>query len=229
MSDNQRLYRTIRNSLNRLYPIEPEGNLARHLNTLAGLVTGIVRSQRTHLPAIAAQVPDGTKEESRVKRFRRWIDNERIEGETYFLPYAQWLIDRLAKDTLFLVMDASAVGRGCITLVLNVVYRQRALPLAWLVLKGNKGHLAEALHLALLHQVAPWIPAETEVVFLGDGAFDGTSLPEAIDTTYHWKYVCRTAHNITLKEGEIPFTPGEVALQPGECVSFPRVLFTREE
>ena len=41
MSDNQRLYRTIRNSLNRLYPIEPEGNLARHLNTLAGLVVNI--------------------------------------------------------------------------------------------------------------------------------------------------------------------------------------------
>lgn len=229
MSDNQRLYRTIRNSLNRLYPLAPEGNLARHLNTLAGLITGIVRSQRTHLPAIAAQVPDGTKEESRVKRFSRWIANERIEGETYFLPYAQMLIDSLAQNPLFLVMDASAIGRGCITLVLNVVYRQRALPLAWLVVKGNKGHLAEALHLTLLHQVAPLIPAAAEVVFLGDGEFDGMSLQEAIDTTYHWKYVCRTAHNITLKEGERTFTPGDLALQPGECVSCPDVLFTREE
>ena len=34
MSDTQRQYRTIRNRLNQLYPVEPQGNRARHLNTL---------------------------------------------------------------------------------------------------------------------------------------------------------------------------------------------------
>jgi len=37
-------------------------------------------------------MPDGTKPESRVKRFARWIDNERILEEMDFLPYAEILL-----------------------------------------------------------------------------------------------------------------------------------------
>lgn len=228
MSDNRRLFQTIRTRLNRLYPVEPEGNLARHLNTLAALVTGIVRSKRTHLPAIAGQVPDGNQVDSRVKRLSRWIDNERIDQETYFLPFAAELLASLAHTTLFLLMDGSAVGRGCVTLVVNVLYRQRALPLAWIVLKGNKGHFAEAQHLALLAQVAPLVPTGTEVVFLGDGEFDGVGLQETLTHTYHWQYVCRTATNIRLDDGQQSFTLAQVDLTPGTCQSFPQVLFTTQ-
>jgi hypothetical protein len=42
MSDNLRRYRAIRNGLRQLYPTEPKGNVARHLNTLAGLISGIL-------------------------------------------------------------------------------------------------------------------------------------------------------------------------------------------
>jgi hypothetical protein len=61
MSDNRRRYRAVRDALKQLYPTEPKGNLARHLNTLAALVSGIVGSKNTNLPAIAGKVPDGTK------------------------------------------------------------------------------------------------------------------------------------------------------------------------
>lgn len=44
MSDNLPRYRAIRSALQRLYPREPTGNLARHLNTLAALISGIVGS-----------------------------------------------------------------------------------------------------------------------------------------------------------------------------------------
>ena len=229
MSDNHRQYRTIRNQLNRLYPTEPEGNMARHLNTLALFISGIVSSKRTNLPAIADQVPDDTQVNSRVKRMSRWLDNERIDLDTYFMPFAAGLIDSLAHRTLFLVMDTSAVGRGCITLTLNVVYKKRALPVAWMVVQGNKGHVAEDMHIALLEQVAPLIPASAEVVFLGDGEFDGTQLQETIDQTYGWHYVCRTAKSIILSNEEGCFRPDHFDLIPGSCWSFPQVLFTREE
>jgi hypothetical protein len=42
MSDNRRRYRAIKDGTKRLYPTEPTGNLARHLQTLAALVSGIV-------------------------------------------------------------------------------------------------------------------------------------------------------------------------------------------
>jgi len=45
------------------------------LHTLAALVSGIVGSRSTNLPAIAGKAPDRTKRESRVKRFSRWMKN----------------------------------------------------------------------------------------------------------------------------------------------------------
>jgi hypothetical protein len=56
------------------------------LTTLAAMISGIVASKSTQLPKVAAKVPNGTKPESRIKRFARWLDNERILEEVYFLP-----------------------------------------------------------------------------------------------------------------------------------------------
>jgi len=96
MSDNLRRYRAIRQALKQCYPGEPKGNMARHLNTLAALISGIVGSKSSQLPSIATQIPDGAKPESRAKRFSRWLNNERIEEAVYFLPYADILLSHLA-------------------------------------------------------------------------------------------------------------------------------------
>ncbi len=229
MSDCRRQFRTIFNRLKALYPFEPQGHSVRHLTTLAALVSGIVSSRRTNLPDIAGKVPDGTQEGSRVKRFSRWINNERVELERYYLPFALDVLEALAHRPLHLVMDVSAVGRGCATLMLSLVYQNRALPLSWIVVRGSKGHFPEELHLLLLDQIYPLIPEEAEVVFLGDGEFDGILLQETIDTVYGWKYVCRTAKNIWLYQEEDSFTFDQIDVSPGECRSFPQVRFTQEE
>lgn len=227
MSDNLRRYRTIISALKQLYPKEPTGNVARHLNVLAALVSGIVGSRRTNLPEIAKKVPDATKPESRVKRFSRWINNERIDYETYFLPYAQDLLASLAPRTLVLVIDGSEVGRGCLALLVSVVYQQRALPLAWIVVQGRKGHFPEDSHVALVEQVYAWVPEGTDVIFLGDGEFDGPTLQATVEG-YGWHYVCRTAKNIILTEDGEEFHFEEVGVRPGECLSLPQVTFTRQ-
>lgn len=92
MNDNLRQYRAIRAALTQGYPGEPQGQRARHLTTLAALISGIVASKSTQLPKIAAKVPESAKPESRVKRLTRWVDNERIFEEVYFVPYAGILL-----------------------------------------------------------------------------------------------------------------------------------------
>jgi hypothetical protein len=91
------------------------------LTTLAALISGIVASKRTQLPHIAVKVPDGTQVESRVKRFARWVDNDTITEEVYFLPYAAVLLAHLALQRLVLVIDGSVVRRGGVALMLQVV------------------------------------------------------------------------------------------------------------
>jgi hypothetical protein len=171
MSDNLRRYRAIREALTQCYPGQPSGTVARHLITLAALISGIVGSKSTQLPHIAAKVPNGTKPESRVKRFARWVDNAHVLEEVYFLPYADILLRHLALQTVVLVMDGSGVGRGCTALMIHVVYKGRALPLAWRVRHAPKGHFPEELHIALVTLISELLPPGAQVVLLGDGEF----------------------------------------------------------
>ena len=114
--------------MKQLYPIEPQGNVARHLNTLAEMVTGIVLGKSCQLPKLA---------ESRNKRFSRWLQNATVTPEVYFLPFVQALLTNLAQARpLVFIMDGSEVGHGCLALVtlalarsgVSVVYGHRALP-----------------------------------------------------------------------------------------------------
>jgi len=199
------------------------------LITLAALISGIVGSKSTQLPHMAAKVPNGTKPESRVKRFARWCDNARILEEVYFLPYAEVLLRHLALQTLVLVMDGSGVGRGCTALMIHVVYKGRALPLAWRVRQAPKGHFPEELHIALVELIRGLIPAEVQVVLLGDGEFDGTRLQQTLQDT-GWAYACRTATSTVASwEGEtFRLDVLGTCLKPGRLIELKEVYVTRE-
>src|SRR5947209_505734 len=229
MSDNLRRYRAIRNALTQAYPTPPTGNFARHVQTLAALISGIVGSKSTQLPTIATKVPDGTKPESRVQRFARWLDNAHILEEVYFLPYADVLLRHLALQTVVLVMDGSGVGRGCTALMLHVVYKGRALPLAWRVRQAPKGHFPEDLHIAVVELVREMIPEGAKVVLLGDGAFDGTALQATLNEA-GWSYVCRTAlSTVATWEGEtFRLDTLGACLKPGRLIELKEVHFTRD-
>jgi hypothetical protein len=220
MSDNLRRYRAIRKALIQGYPDAPKGNGVRHLTTLAALISGIVGSHSAQLPTIATQVPMGSKPESRVKRFARWVDNDTIPAEVYFIPYAEVLLRHLALQTLVVIMDGSVVGRGCVALMMHVVYPGRALPLVWQVRKGKKGHFPEDRHIALVEQLYALIPPGARVVLLGDGEFDGTQLQQTVQA-YHWSYVVRTASHITVEWAGERFRCETVAacIKPGTLVA----------
>src|SRR5439155_8009222 len=229
MSDNLRRYRAIRDALAQCYPTSCQGNFARHLNTLAALISGIVGSTSSQLPHIATKVPDGTKPESRVKRFTRWLDNDHILEEVYFLPYADVLLRHLALQTVVLVMDGSGVGRGCTALMLHVVYKGRALPLAWRVRHAPKGHFPEELHIALVDLISGLIPAGAQVVLLGDGEFDGTRLQQTLQQA-GWSYACRTATSTVATWAGETFRLDALGscLKPGRLIEFKEVHCTRE-
>src|SRR3970040_772210 len=115
-----RVYRAIKQALTQAYPDRPQGNLARHLETLAGLVSGIVLGKSCQLPKIASKVPGEVHPDSRTKQLSRWVQNEHITGDLYFLPFVEPLLVSLAAvRPLVLIMDGSAVARGCVTLMVS--------------------------------------------------------------------------------------------------------------
>src|SRR2546422_1712756 len=229
MSDNLRRYRAIHQALKQGYPGEPSGRLVQHLTTLAAFISGIIGSKSSQLPSIATKVPDRAKPDSRVKRLSRWLDNDAILEGMYFLPYAEMLLHQLALETLVLVMDGSGVGRGCCALMMHVIYKGRALPLAWRVRQCPKGHFPEDLHIALVELVSNLIPAGTKVVFLGDGEFDGIKLQETMHEAGWW-YACRTSKGNTATWEDETFHVDELGawLKPGRLIELKEVALTRD-
>jgi hypothetical protein len=194
---------------------------------MAGMITGIVQSKRCHFEAMARKAPDSSQPASRAKRFSRFVQNDKVDVNTYFLPFILNLLAGLAASSpLVLAMDASETGRNCLTLMVSVIYKKRAIPIAWLVVPGKKGHLSEEKHMALLEQVITLIPVGSDVIFLGDGEFDGNNLQARIDQS-GWTYVCRTAKNRLVCDDGDWFALDDILLHPGDCVDMPDIAFTQ--
>ena len=229
MHDNLRRHRAIKDHLLQLCS-DASGRQKQHLMVLAAMaiISGIVGSRHSNLPNIAAKVPSGVKRESQVKNFYRWLinDDKKHDYRVVFAPFAQALLSSLAHCPLVLVIDGSTVGQGGMALLINVVYKGRALPIGWLVIKSKKGHMAEKYHIALLKQVKPLVPEGSQVVFLGDGEFDGCRLLRHL-AHYGWHYVCRTAKNSKLWLGDELTNFAGLAVEPDSLISVAEVAFSK--
>src|SRR3712207_4049068 len=150
MEDNMPIsfqtYRTIKRTLAQALHTRRNSHQEQHLNTLALLICGIVASQHVQFAQIADYAPiRGPKNESLITRFRRWVKHEQITLEAIWLPFACAVLARLAHTPLTILLDGTSAGRGCVVLMASVIYRGRAIPLLWTVVKGKKGHLAQEL------------------------------------------------------------------------------------
>ena len=92
MSDNLRRYRAIRQALAQCYPTSSQGNFARHLNTLAALISGIVGSN-THrkldpqeFRGFAMVDPLAPLEGVRMSRERMYADSSKARRELGYSP-----------------------------------------------------------------------------------------------------------------------------------------------
>jgi hypothetical protein len=138
------------------------------------------------------------------------------------------LVSLAAVRPLVLIMDGSAVARGCVLLMVSVLYAHRAIPLGWVVIAGEKGHFATATHLDLVREIKRWVPETARVTFLGDGEFDSPDLQAEL-TGYAWEYVCRTAKNIQIQrpDTEAWLSLAELPLTRGQHRYYKDVAFTR--
>jgi hypothetical protein len=229
MTNNRRIYRHTLKSLKQLYPQKLlNGHQLRHLNTLATMICGIIQGKNCQLAHIALKIPSQTAIESKVKKMSRLMKHQSIDAETFFLPFIQPLLTTLANSGLVtLAIDGSATGRKCMTLMVSVIYRKRAIPIAWLTVKGNKGHLPESIHLKLLSKVSEIMPNHAHVVLLGDGEFDGIALQKAI-SKIGWQYVLRTAKSTIINDAGDKFALKEIGLIQGSFIELPQIGFTRE-
>jgi len=178
MSDNLRQYRAIHRALRHGSPDVPHGHVVRPVTPLAALISGMVGSHRSQLPQLAPQGPNGPKPESRIKRLARWVDNATSTAEVYGAPYAAVLLRPLALPPVVVIIEGRVGGRGCGAWMMPVADTGRALPLGWQVRPGTQGPCPEDRPMTLVEQRHALIPPGAQVVWRGDGAWDGTQFQQ---------------------------------------------------
>lgn len=201
MPDSLRRFHAIRQALITMYPKHLPGRTAHHLHTLAAMINGIVGTGKVHLSAMAEEMPDARQAQSRIKQYSRFVQNKKVDLDTYLLPFIAALLEGIARSTLILAIDTSRVGGGCTALMISLIHKKRAIPLCWQVTKNKKGHLPAHTQTALLDQLKPHIPTDKTVIVVGDGEFDSVELLTHL-AQQGWYYVCRTDYdNQLLIEG----------------------------
>jgi len=223
MTDRYKVYtkvlKTIKHFVTDQYP--------GHTVTLAMMIAGIVMSKKAQLSEMSSEIPTDAKDKSIEMRLRRWVKHDGIDGEMIYLPFARQILNALSEQELVLVMDGSQAGRGCMVLMVGVVYKKRALPIAWLVYKGKKGHTTAKRHIEVLEKVKVLLPETAKVVLLGDAEYDTTEMLLWVQENTQWNYVLRTAPQIcvTTEHGEQAI--GDIALGRNQVVQHLNVGFTQ--
>ena len=193
MNDKKFIKTKIQNSLKKMLNHRHIcGNAFRRLVVLSTMISGILQESSCRLPDIARCNCDSKQQASKEKQISRWLDSRHTSYEVHYLPYVSRLLTHLSKcgDLVFSI-DGSTAGLGCMVLMFSVIYKNRAIPVVWHVVKAKKGHLPENTHRELLSRLAEICPQDCRVTIVGDGEYDGCDWQEDIKKQ-GWDYVLRT-------------------------------------
>ncbi|HLA88066.1 MAG TPA: transposase [Anaerolineales bacterium] len=154
---------------------------------------GMVISHSCGLTSVSSSLAMlvGEKENSVRQRIREWYyakDDKRGEGRcelevsSSFVPLLQWILSwwPVNERRLALAMDATSLGQVLVVLVVSVVYRGCAIPVAWRVLPAaEKGSWKEPW-LDLFSHFQDMIPEDWVVIVMADRGLYASWLFEAI-------------------------------------------------
>ena len=115
------------------------------------------------------------------------------------------------------------------TLMVGVVYQNRALPLAWIVYRGKKGHASATQHIELFEIVRRLLPENGDIVVLGDAEFDAVELLEWMTEQTNWKFVVRTSPQITITQGKMNYPIKQLLSTIDSVTAVRDIAFTHRE
>jgi len=190
MSDSQRLHASL---LSVLQPSLMQEDF-RHVDTLAWAMTGVLMQQTVSLPAWAVIVPDQSEAKARELRFRRWLQNPKLDAQSWYTPFITEALTDWKKSTVHIALDATSVNNRLVIVRTALIYRQRAVPLAWRVFQRQSVRLAFEHYAPVLRYTATLLPPDATVILLGDRGFRDIQLMQ-LARELKWHFRLRLAEN----------------------------------
>jgi hypothetical protein len=226
---NRKLFLTIKDLLHRLYE-EPDNHL---VVTLALMVVGVFLGRHVQLWQIALWVPLPIQLTSIVRRFERFVADERVDVAVYFEPFVVAMGNCLGSETAYLILDCTQAGKKCRVLFIGLAYHGTVLPLVWETVKGKKGHVKGRLQRDLLQRVYPYFKYHRRVIVLGDAEFSNEPVIKWLNQV-HWRFVFRfqSCYQLQVRPQEAFQSAKSLYeaqnLQAGQTLHWEKVIYTEK-
>jgi len=204
----------------------------RHLKTAVNMMVGLILSSSISLTGwIPYTISRALQAQSVQRRFARWLDNDRLDVHFLYAPLIQEALIAWGEATLYLALDTTMLWDQYCMIRLSVVYRGRAVPLAWQVVEHRSAQVAFRVYRDLLQRAAKLLPSGTrKVVLLADRGFADVALMRLCQQL-GWRYrlriksnflVHRSGHRSVLVDQLLPQRKGQAVLLQavsltGEC------------
>jgi hypothetical protein len=131
------------------------------------------------LVCAALSLQMGSSEKSLLQRLREWCygtDDKKghkrreLDVSTCFAPLVQWILSLWPADQprLALALDATTLKKRFTVLVISVVYRGCAIPVAWKVVGAEQKGAWQPYWLDLLKHLAGCVPEHWTVIVMSD-------------------------------------------------------------
>jgi len=199
----------------------------RHRKTLAWMMVGLICSKTVSLGAWTPFVVSQAQyAQSLMRRFRRWLDNNRITVEPLYGPLIEQAVVGWVGKRMYVALDTSMLWNTYCLIRLSVIYRGRAVPLVWRVIEHGSAAVSLETYQDLLHEAKSRLPFACKVVFLADRGFADTQLMDHL-RGLGWHFRIRVKSTFWIYPSHLaPFQVGEVALQPGHLSCWQEVSIT---
>jgi hypothetical protein len=177
---------------------------------LALFSLGVASAQHCGLARVAAVVPGLAAVPSITRRFERFLASGRVDVRAARDAVAATVLEQARGQTVWLALDETHQGRTATgarlgMLALRLVYRERALPLAWVCYRPGAASASFPILIGrLMDEVAAALPPDTRVVLMTDR---GLSWPSLLDHCRRvgWSFLCRVqgSTRVELADGTI--------------------------
>jgi len=177
MSDSLNLYRTI---IDLILNAKVRFHDKRCLLTFAWAIVGVLLERTVHLSKWGIHRTREVQAASKQRQFARWLKNTKIERVGIYRQLARTAFVNWNGDKIYLALDGSSLWDEFVIVRVALVYRGRALPLSWVVLKQASAMVAFEKYKHILKEAAAILPKGSPVLLLADRGFDDVDLFRAV-------------------------------------------------
>jgi hypothetical protein len=163
----------------------------RRVVTLAWAVVGLCLTRTVRLTAWADVVEGhATYAASRVRRFARFLHHPAIDPTSWYPPILKAALrDWTPERRWYVALDTTMLG-PFVLIRAALVYRGRAIPLAWKALRHASAMVSFEAYQPVLQQVRTLLPSGSQITLLADRGFLHEQLI-GYTQQHHWHYRIR--------------------------------------